>query len=354
LRLCQRLARKRRDNGTPSGLDISGELLEQLAQIRNDGNILPPPSMTVEKRILNGAPMAVVTVKPSDTPPVRYKGRIWVRTGPTRSIASAQDERILNERRRHGDLPFDAQPVPSSSLADLNIRMFEEEFLPQSIAADVLAANERTVEQRLAAAKMISSVDDLSPTVLGHLVLGIRPRDFLPGAYIQFLRIAGDDLSDPISDEAVLDGTLAEIIKKTEDKLAAHNSLTVDFTSNRTELRAATYPTITLEQLVRNALMHRTYEATNAPVRITWYKSHLDIFSPGGPFGIVTELNFGRPGYTDYRNPNIAEAMKVLGFVQRFGAGLQTARRELEKNGNPPMNFEISQAAISIRLEPRP
>ncbi len=50
-----------------------------------------------------------------------------------------------------------------------------------------------------------------------------------------------------------------------------------------------------------------------------------------------TAENFGRPGVTDYRNPLLAEAMKVLGYVQRFGMGIPLARKELQKNGNPPL-----------------
>jgi ATP-dependent DNA helicase RecG len=44
-----------RDDGTPSGLSITDALLCTLADIRSDGNILPPPSLTVEKRTLRGA-----------------------------------------------------------------------------------------------------------------------------------------------------------------------------------------------------------------------------------------------------------------------------------------------------------
>ena len=43
------------------------------------------------------AEMAIVTVMPSDMPPVKYDGRIWVRTGPRRSIANEQEERIFIE-----------------------------------------------------------------------------------------------------------------------------------------------------------------------------------------------------------------------------------------------------------------
>ena len=56
--------------------------------------------------------------------------------------------------------------------------------------------------------------------------------------------------------------------------------------------------------------------------------------------------NFGQPGVTDYRNPYLAEAMKNLGYVQRFGIGIQLAQKELEKNGNSPLEFIVEDTGI--------
>jgi ATP-dependent DNA helicase RecG len=98
--------------------------------------------------------------------------------------------------------------------------------------------------------------------------------------------------------------------------------------------------------LARNAILHRTYEGTNAPVRINWFSDRIEIHSPGGPFDQVTKENFGQPGVTDYRNPHLAEAMRVLGYVQRFGLGIQIARQMLADNGNPPPEFDVEQNFI--------
>lgn len=69
-----------RDDGSPSGISVDDKLLLALNDMRTDGNIVPPPSMYVERRIFDGYQFAVVLVEPSDSPPVRYQGRIWVRT----------------------------------------------------------------------------------------------------------------------------------------------------------------------------------------------------------------------------------------------------------------------------------
>lgn len=332
-----------RDDGTPmEGFAVTDELLRQLADIKTDGNIVPPPALLVEKRLIQGSEVAVITVWPCDTPPVRYKGRIHVRWGPRRGLATAQDERILNERRRHRDRPFDIQPVPSARLAQLSRVRFEHEYLPALVAPDVIEANERTYEQKLAATKMIVDEAEPIPTVLGILTLGNKPADQIPGAWGQFLRLAGTDISSPVVDEAVVHGTVSDQLRRLEEKLAAHNWQSVRFADVVTEQRHEHYPAEALRQLLRNAYMHRSYEATNAPIRVYWFDDRIEITSPGGPYGSVTLENFGQPGIADYRNPNLAEAMRAMGWVQRFGAGIGIARKAL---GNR-LSFAVQPSVV--------
>lgn len=335
-----------KDDGSPSNEPITDELLRSLADMKTDGNILPLPALSVEKRVLKGAEMAVVTVMPSDMPPVKCEGRIWIRTGPRRSIANAQEERILNEKRRYKNLPFDIYPVPSAKLTDLSKVIFENEYLPAAFASDVLEANSRTYEERLASCKMIVSPDDTTPTVLGLLAIGKSSQDFLSGAYIQFLRIDGTELADPVVDEENISGALVEMLRRIEEKLKAHNRSSVDITSAPTHQKKMPYPPAAIQQILYNAVLHRTYESTNAPVRVYWFNDRIEINSPGGPYGNVTIENFGNPGITDYRNPNIGDVLKTFGFIQAFGRGIATARKEMEKNGNPAPEFETNQSTV--------
>lgn len=331
-----------KDNGTPSHLPITDKLLQDLAHIRSNGRILPPPVLLVEKRHLKGADVAVVTVAAADAPPVRFEGRIWIRTGPRRAIATQQEETILNERRRFKLLPFDLHPVDTAELSDLSRSYFESEYLPSAFAPDILEANGRSYEQRLSSTRMIVSTTQTIPTVLGCLTCGVRPRDFIPASYIQFLRIDGMELSDPILDQEAIDGRLVDMLRRIDEKLQAHIRIATDIQSAETELRRPDYPLAALQQLVRNAVMHRSYEHTHAPIRVSWFNDRIEIHNAGGPFGQVNLDNFGEAGITDYRNPNIAEAMKVLGYVQRFGVGISTARRLLRDNQQPDLEFVVN------------
>lgn len=342
-----------KDDGSPMGTEfvVTDNLLMTLADIKTDGKIVPPPTLTVAKRHLLGRDIAVVTVWPADAPPVRLDGRIWIRTGPRRGQASAQDERVLNEKRRYRDRSFDTHPVGGSSLDDLSRSYFENEYLPQAVARDVLEVNGRNLQERLASLGMIASVDDPTPTVVGLLTLGKSPRTWVPSAYIQFLRIQGTELGDPVVDEAELDGSLDTMLRRLDEKLKANLAVSVNFTSGTTtEVRATPYPLSALQQLSRNAVMHRTYEGTNAPVRLYWFDDRIEISNPGGPFGAVTAANFGRPGASDYRNPLLASVLKNMGFVQRFGFGIAEARRAMEKNGNPPPEFVVEDTNVLATL----
>ncbi len=335
-----------RDDGSPSNLEITDQLLQSLGDMKTDGNILPLPVLSVEKRVLNNSAMAVVTVMPSDMPPIKYDGRIWIRVGSRRAVANEQEERILTEKRRYRNIPYDLYPVPTATIQDISKLIFEEEYLTAAFASDVLESNGRTYEQRLASCRMIASLDNPVPTISGLLAIGKNPQDFLYGAYIQFLRIDGSELADPVIDEEDIGGTLTYMLRTIDQKLSSHNRISIDIVTTPQEIRKLDYPPAALQQIIYNAIMHRTYERTNAPVRVYWFNDRIEIHSPGGPYGNVTPENFGAPGITDYRNPTIAEILKVFGFVQRFGRGIATARRELDKNGNPPLQFEVTPSAV--------
>lgn len=339
------------NDGSCAHIDITDQLLQNLAAIRSDGNLLPQPSMTVEKRRVGSCEMAVIIVQPASDTPVRYKGVVWIRVGPRRARASAQDERLLTEKRRYRDQPFDLRAILLASLADLDRELFEQMYLPSSVSPDVLLENDREYEQRLSSLRLLSPDAGATPTVVGLLTIGRDPLTFVPGAYIQFLRIDGQELTDPIRDHKTIDGPIPRLIEQVDDVLKAHNSVSSDFTSASTEIDRPEYPIVALQQIVRNAVMHRNYDGTSAPIRITWFNDRIEVNSPGGPYGNVTVANFGQPGVTDYRNRHLAEAMSNLGFVQRFGVGIALARREMEKNGNPEIVFKVNSSFVLAILK---
>lgn len=336
--------------GTPTGLAITDKLLLDLSAIRDDGKILPLPNMTVEKRTLRGVEVAVVEVFPAGDPPVRYEGRTWIRVGPRRAIASRDEERVLGERRRSADLSEDAQGVVGASLEDLDLDYFSNSYLPNAVAPEVLEENGRTVDEQLASLHLLN-VRRL-PTRAAILLIGKAPRSWVPGAYLQFSRFDGPDLTSPILDQKELDGRLDEILRRADELVNLNVRVPITVEGETVEQRRPDYPAAALQQLVRNAFMHRTYQA-RGPVYLYWFADRVELHSPGGLFGRVTPESFGQRGVTDYRNPALAQGLKILGFVQRFGMGIEIARRRCVENGNGLPDFEFSTSGVACTVRAR-
>ena len=137
------------DDGTLSGLKVDDDLLKKISSIRSNGNILPLPVMSVERFEYDDGDLLVAEVSPSLVPPVRYRGRTFVRIGPRRDIASESEERILFERRTSYMATFDATPCFGATINDIDTDFITREYLPQIIDNEVLANDNRDINQRV-------------------------------------------------------------------------------------------------------------------------------------------------------------------------------------------------------------
>lgn len=336
------------DNGSLCGLQVSDELLRNLAAIRADGNVLPPPALSVEKITLPEGDVAVVEVQPSTVPPIRFKGRVYIRIGPRKGIANEQEERILSERRASLVTTFDNHPVPEAGLGDLGMRLFDE-YRMQTVDADTLAANHRTTEEKLASLRCF----DLRagrPTVAGLLLFGTNPRYFLPGAYVQFLKFPGESMTDRPEDEREISGDLRTVVEIMHQKIVANNRVASAQGEGFMDRPRPDYPEWALRELFHNAVIHRDYQS-NTPVRFYWFADRIEIQSAGGLYGEVTPATLTRRN--SYRNPVLAEAMKSMNYVNRYGYGIQRAQELLSANGNPPAEFQIDDRVFLVIIRRR-
>ena len=301
--------------------------------------IFPQPVMTVEKFSFDDGDVLVTEVQPSEFPPVRYRGRIWVRVGPRKSIATEAEEKILTERRLSNVHTFDAMPCLGTTLDDLDIAIIKKEYLPKAVAEEVLSEDKRTIDKQLASLGLYDLRYNC-PTNGAIVLFGLNPERYLHGSYIQYVRFKGKDRAGDIINEHKFSGNLCRELPKVdtfiETSIAQKRPIPVSVLREETFSK---YPYWATRELLMNAIMHRDYE-TNAPVQFYEYDDRIEVQNPGGLYGKVTPDNF--PNVSDYRNPFIAEAMKVLGYVNRFSRGVYRVQKELMENGNGKAVFDFS------------
>lgn len=326
------------DNGELSGLKVDDELLLTVSNIRTDGNVLPQPVMTVEKFSFEKGDLLVAEVQPSEFPPVRYRGRIWVRVGPRKSFATEAEEKILMEKRLSNIHTFDEMPCIGTTMNDLDIDVIKREFLSQAVAEDILAEDKRPVEEQLASLGYYDLRYNC-PTNGAIVLFGKNPERYLHGSYVQYVRFKGKDRAGDIINEQVFSGNLCKELARIdtfiETSISQKRPIPVSVLREET---VSKYPYWATRELLMNSIMHRDYQ-TNAPVLFYEYDDRIEVQNPGGLYGKVSEENF--PNVSDYRNPFIAKAMKILGYVNRFSRGIYRVQKELVENGNGEAIFDF-------------
>lgn len=336
-------------DGSSSGAVITDRLLLTLAAFRSDGNILPAPVINVVKKELGGGDMAVVEVFPSQLPPVRYNGVVWVRIGPRKARATEADERRLFERRAALARTWDARACVAAELSDLALAFFEG-YKVEALAREVLEENHRPLEHQLASLRFLDRRTD-KPTHAAILLFGKDVLEYVPGAFVQYVHYEGVDASSNVLRERRMTGDLQSILRdlsSLSDELAHARPVAVD---PLREMTVYDYPPIALREALVNAVVHRDYES-NTQVRILQFSDRIEIHNPGGLYGDIRIEDF--PGATAYRNPVLAEAAKTLGYINRFGRGVPRIQDAMKKNASPDPEFVPSERHFLVTLRKRP
>ena len=334
------------DDGEVKGINVTDELLKNVAAIRTDGNIQPQPSMTVDKVPMPEGDIVMVRVEPSVFPPVRYKGRIWIRIGPRKGVANENDEHILMEKRRANVTSFDAAPCLNATIDDLDLQKFNHYYLPKAMTDEEIKEDKRDVKLQLSSFGFYDTHYD-RPTNAGMLLFAKNLRRFIPGAYVQYVRFAGKDRAGDIMTEHEFKENLCTILPELETfiKTTIANRRPIPVSALREDF-FVDYPDWATRELLMNAICHRDY-TSNGPIQFYQYDNRIEIMNHGGLYGRANEQNF--PTVNDYRNIVVAESMKVLGFVNRHSRGVLRVQKDLKANENGEAVYDFGyQTAVMV------
>ncbi|MDP2286697.1 MAG: ATP-binding protein [Pseudohongiella sp.] len=236
---------------------------------------------------------------------------------------------------------FDTSPIRDAAMSDLSASLFQA-YRQEVIDPEVIEANHRSLEDQLASLRFYDSRHHV-PTVAGLLLFGKNPRYYLPGAYIQFLRLPGTTLTERPDDEAEISGDLLSVLRELDARIKVNNITKPVAVSTLRETSLSAYPDVAIREIVLNAVMHRDYQS-NTPIKLYWFTDRIEVHSPGGLYGEVTPSTL--ESRSSYRNPVLAETMKALGYVNRYGYGIQRAQAAMAKNSSPAVQFEIDDRTV--------
>lgn len=157
---------------------------------------------------------------------------------------------------------------------------------------------------------------------------------------MQFVRFAGKDKGGDILNERQFAGPLYKMLPILEsfvrDGIITQRPVPESLFRERTVWN---YPEGAIRELLMNACMHRDYQA-NMPIRLYQFDNYIEVMNAGGLYGEARPENF--PSVNDYRNPLVAEAMRVMKYVNKFNRGVTRVQEMLKDNGNPLAEFDVN------------
>ena len=95
-----------------------------------------------------------------------------------------------------------------------------------------------------------------------------------------------------------------------------------------------------LREAVINAVIHRDYFEKGANVMVEILDDRVEITSPGGLPKGLKPVDFGTVSLL--RNPNIANLMQRIDYIEKMGTGIRRMQNLLKEAGLAPLRYEFS------------
>ncbi|MGH8884980.1 MAG: RNA-binding domain-containing protein [Egibacteraceae bacterium] len=326
---------------TVTGVDDPEALALRIDEVAYE-HCEPPVTALTEVIELDGRAVVVVSVAKGSARPYRTKsGKFSIRSGAR--CRSASREELLRLFQAAGSLFFDETPLPSTTLADLDLDAFED-YLEDAGLSDL---TEQDPPRLLRNWRLF---DGRHATVAGVLLFGRRPQRQIPYAHIAAARFPGVDTSADPADRTDLSGRLLDVL----DRAAAYLD-----THLRTEHRIRGFeperypelPEAALREAVVNALAHRDY-TVRGPVRLFVLDDRIEVHTPGAVPNTIDEAAM-RAGAHVVRNPAIYARLSDAGLVTRAGTGIRRMIRLVREATGKDVGISLHSHEVLVCL-PRP
>jgi ATP-dependent DNA helicase RecG len=267
----------------------------------------------------------------------------YIRKGSSTVKARREDEIELLALAAH--IPFYDRVNQGASVSDLKLPLIQSHL--RDIGSHLLSETTQIEFEQLCRQMNIveGPKEYVLPRNVGLMFFNEHPEQFFPQTQIDIVRfpegpggktIIEKTFQGPLSQQlrdALLflsNSIVEEIVTKYEDRAEAD--------------RAFNYPYAAIEEILVNAVYHRSYEIRE-PIEIRVLPDHITISSYPGPDRSISlsDLKAGKLVARRYRNRRIGEFLKELRLTEGRGTGIPKTIKAMEDNGSPRPRFETDR-----------
>jgi ATP-dependent DNA helicase RecG len=337
--------------------DVHG-LQGDISNLAND-NMEPTlwPEFTVEE--IDGKTVVAVEIeevptnqKPCYYKPNTFKKGAFIRVGNTNRLIT--DYEIFGYVSARDQPKFDEETTADAELDDLDAEKLEEYLAVLRRSRPKARYLDGAHDDVLARLRIVNRVDGvLRPTLAGLLIFGKYPQEFAPQLVITFLQYYGVEETEKgpggerFLDNRKFEGSISETVEEAINHVRAsiRKSSLIEGLYRRD---IPEYPQEAVREAIVNAVAHRDYSrfVRGSYIQIRLFADRLEIQSPGGLFGNVTEENLEDEHST--RNCILMRLMEDLHLVENRGSGIKAMLEAMRQANLEPPRFDDKRSSFWV------
>ncbi|MBL7038096.1 MAG: putative DNA binding domain-containing protein [Pirellulaceae bacterium] len=323
----------------------------------------PPLNVLFTVVEIDGETVVAVEVPeiPREQKPCYYRNRglkgnggAYIRSGNTDRPMS--DYEIFTYISSRGQPTDDEERIADATLDDLDAVKLNAHLEHLRSTRPKLSFLTGPREETLTRLRVVREVDGvLRPTLAGLLTFGEYPQEFLPQLFIAFVQYYGTTEHEKgpggqrFLDNRKFEGPIPEMLNAAERYVvgAMRKSSLIESTRRKD---IPEYPQEALREALANAVAHRDYSqyVRGSYIQVRMFADRLEVQSPGGLFGKVTEENIEEEEST--RNARLMQMLEDTHIVENRGSGIDAMIAAMRQANMEPPRFRDSRASFVVTL----
>jgi len=328
------------------GISNSGEIqgvtlgVESLRDWVNAVSDVTEPKIIpdIESHHMEQGDVVVVTVSESPIKPVSARGRSYKRVGNSNRVMTPQE--IAEMSYRSIGSSWDRIPT-EAKVDDIDLNKVSEYVIQANkTGRKKIPENESPLETLT----KLELTKENRPIRAAILLFGKDPQRKFSQAVIHCGRFKE---STVIIDDQMIHGSVIDQIDRAEDFVKKNTNVRFEFTGEPARKEVWDYPLKAIREAIINSVCHRDYTfPSNTEIRI--YEDRLTIWNPGGlPAGITLE-DLHKSHRSVLRNTGIGAIFHDLGFIEKWGSGIDRMKEACKDSDLPEPAFEEYQNGFQV------
>lgn len=342
------------------GVKSAQRLQEEISHLATS-QMEPPlrPEFTVE--IIDGKTVVAIEVQgisPASRPcyykPASLQKGSYIRVGNTNRLMT--DYEIFGYVSARTQPTFDEELVPNAKMGDLDPARLSEYLLLLKRNRPHASYLSLPFEKILTQLRVAMEKDgELRPTLAGLLMFGNFPQSFEPQLVITFLQYYGTTETEKAPggerflDNRKFEGPIPEMLENAVNHVLASIRKS-SLITGLLRKDIPEYPEEAIREAFVNAVAHRDYShfVRGNYIQVRLFADRLEIQSPGGLYGNVTEETLEEEQST--RNRVLMRLMEDWHLVENRGSGIRTMIEAMRKANLEPPRFQDKRTSFWVRF----